>query len=257
MATMTTPSRRLRPDPARLAEPVPAVVSLHLYGVAGLGVARAVGRMAVDRGAVRRLPGATFVKLLGTGSGRTFTLRDADPHHWGVLVCWRDAEGPARFEASRAHAEWSAFAHEQARIVLRPLSSRGTWARRTPFGDPGAPRWDGPVAALTRARIRPRLWRTFWSSVPPVSTDLHAVDGLELAIGIGEAPVGLQGTFSLWRSAAPLTEFAQRRAPHQDAVRRTHELDWYAEELFARFAVLDASGRYEGRDVGSVTGGSS
>ena len=233
------------------AEPVPAVVSLHLYGVEGLGVARALGRMALDRGPVRRIPGATFVKLLGTGSGRTFTPRDADPGHWGVLACWSDAEGPARYDESRSHRGWSRLAREQARILLRPLASRGTWAGREPFGDPIARRWDGPVAAVTRARIRPSMWRTFWSAVPPVSGDLRAVDGLDLALGIGEAPVGLQGTFSMWSSNAALTEFAHRRSPHLEVMRRTHDVGWYAEELFARFAVVEASGRYAGQPLGS------
>jgi len=228
------------------AEPVPAVVSLHVYGVSGLDVARAVGRVAVDRGAVRRIPGAGFVKVLGTGSGRTFTPRDADLGHWGVLVCWRDADGPARYEASRAHRAWSAMADEQLRVLMRPLASRGTWAGRQPFGDPVAHRVDGAVAAITRARIAPSQWRTFWSAVPPVSGDLHEVDGLRLALGIGEAPVGLQGTFSLWESHAALTEFAHRRAPHQEVMRRTHDEQWYAEELFARFTVAHLDGTHGG-----------
>ena len=230
-------------------EQVPAVVSLHLYGVEGLGIARAIGHMGFDRRAVRGLPGATFVKLLGTGSGRTFTPRDADPRHWGVLTCWSDADGPARYERSRRHLSWSATAYEQARILLRPLASRGTWAGREPFGDPVAHRWDGTVAAITRARIKPSLWRTFWSAVPPVSTDLRETDGLRLAIGVGEAPVGLQGTFSLWSSNAALTEFAHRRSPHVDVMRRTHDVEWYAEELFARFAVVDLRGTYRGAQL--------
>ncbi len=230
-------------------EPVPAVVSLHLYGVHGFGVARALGHMARDRASVLRLPGATFAKLLGTGSGRTFTPRDADPGRWGVLVCWRDAEGPARYEQSRQHASWLDASDEHARILLRPLASRGTWANRTPFGDPVAHRWDGPVAAITRARIEPKYWRTFWSAVPPVSGDLREVDGLRLAVGIGEAPVGLQGTFSLWDSNAALTEFAHRRSPHLEVMRRTHEVKWYAEELFARLAVVDATGTFRGEPL--------
>lgn len=236
-------------DRAGAAEPVPAVVSLHLYGVHGLGVARALGHMARDRSAVRRIPGATFAKLLGTGSGRTFTPRDADPGRWGVLVCWRDSDGPARYESSRQHAAWLRAADEHARILLRPLASRGTWAGREPFGDPIARRWDGPVAAVTRARIEPRHWRTFWSAVPPVSGDLREAEGLRLAVGIGEAPVGLQGTFSLWASNAALTQFAHRRSPHVEVMRRTHDVGWYAEELFARFAVVDATGTLRGQQV--------
>ena len=230
----------------RGAEPVPAVVSLHVYGVSGLDVARAVGRVAVDRGAVRRIPGAGFVKVLGTGSGRTFTPRDADLGHWGVLVCWRDADGPARYEASRAHRAWSAMADEQLRVLMRPLASRGTWAGRQPFGDPVAHRVEGTVAAVTRARIAPSRWRTFWSAVPPVSGDLHEVDGLRLALGIGEAPIGLQGTFSLWDGHRSLTDFAHRGAPHREVVARTATEGWYAEELFARFTVVHLDGTHGG-----------
>ncbi len=230
-------------------EPVPTVVSLHLYGVDGLGVAKALGHMGFDRRPLRRVPGATFVKLLGTGSGRTFTPRDADPHHWGVLACWSDPDGPERYESTRVHASWSGSAYEQGRILLRPLASRGTWAGRAPFGDPVAHRWDGPVAAVTRARIKPSQWRTFWSAVPPVSQDLREVAGLDLAIGIGEAPVGLQGTFSMWSSNSALTGFAHRRSPHVEVMRRTHDVAWYAEELFARFAVVASRGSYRGEPL--------
>jgi hypothetical protein len=241
-------------DRAGAPEPTPAVVSLHLFGVSGLGVGRALGRMGLDRTAVRRIPGVTFAKMLGTGSGRTFTPRDADPHHWAVLSCWSDADGPARFEQSAPYAAWSRIADEQARFLMRPLSSRGEWAGRAPFGDPLPHRWDGPVAAVTRARIKTAQWRRFWSAVPPVSGDLREVDGLRLAIGIGEAPVGLQGTFSIWESNAALTEFAHRRSPHAEVMRRTHEVQWYAEELFARFALVDLRGTHRGLPLDSTTG---
>nr|WP_284290660.1 carotenoid biosynthesis protein [Angustibacter aerolatus] len=113
---------------------------------------------------------------------------------------------------------------------MRPIVSRGTWAGREPFGRPVPRRVDGPVASLTRARIRPTRAAAFWRSVPPVSADLHRVDGLRLAVGVGEAPVGLQGTFSLWRDGAALQEFAHGRSAHVDVVRRTPEEGWYAEE---------------------------
>ena len=230
-------------------EPTPAVVSLHLFGVSGIGIVRALGRMGTERARVRRIPGASFAKMLGTGSGRTFTPRDADPGHWGVLVCWRDVDGPVRFEESATYRGWSSIATEEACFLMRPLASRGQWAGRTPFGDPLPHRWDGPVAAVTRARIKTAQWRRFWSAVPPVSGDLREVDGLRLALGIGEAPVGLQGTFSVWESNAALTEFAHRRSPHLEVMRRTHEEQWYAEELFARFALVEAHGTHRGRPV--------
>jgi hypothetical protein len=134
------------------------------------------------------------------------------------------------------------------RVDLLPLASRGQWSGRRPFGDPAPRPYDGPVAAVTRARVAPRRMVTFWRSVPPVSADLHRSAGLRFAVGVGEAPVGLQGTFSIWRSGRDLTEFAHRRAPHVEAVRRTAELGWYSEELFARFAVVATEGTFLGRE---------
>jgi hypothetical protein len=82
-----------------------------------------------------------------------------------------------------------------------------------------------------------------------VSADLHTHPGLRAAVGIGEAPVGLQGTFSVWDDAGALREFAHRSAPHVAVVQRTTQVGWYAEELFARFAVVAVEGTIDGRAV--------
>ena len=131
---------------------------------------------------------------------------------------------------------------------MRPLAARGRWSREEPFGRPWPQRWDGPVAAVTRARLTPRKAVPFWRAVPPVSADLHESPGLRLALGIGEAPLGLQGTFSVWDSASALNSFAYDRAPHAAVVTRTAQEGWYAEELFARLALLSAEGTLGGRD---------
>lgn len=223
------------------------LVTLHLWGVRGARVPGALLRMGLHRSMLRSGDGPAFAKLLGTGSGRTFTVRDADPLHWGLLAVWRHAGDAAAFERGPVARSWARIAAERLRVDLRPLASRGEWAGHRPFGDPVPTPYDGPVAAVTRARLAPRRMVTFWRSVPPVSADLHRSDGLRLAVGIGEAPVGLQGTFSLWESSEALTDFAHRRAPHVEAVRRTAELGWYTEELFARFAVLGVEGTFDGR----------
>ena len=111
------------------------------------------------------------------------------------------------------------------------------------------------MAALTRARLAVRRTTRFWRAVPPVSADLHRAPGLLAALGIGEAPLGLQGTFSLWESARALNTFAYERAPHAAAIARTDREGWYAEELFARFAVLSTAGTLDGRDPAAVTSG--
>jgi hypothetical protein len=184
-----------------------------------------------------------FVKMLGTGTGRTFTVRDADPTRWGMLTAWSTTRGD-----SPVARDWDGLATESWRVDLRPLASRGSWSGRQPFGSPAPTRHAGPVAAITHARLRLRTAPAFWRAVPPVSGVLHRSPGLLAAIGIGEAPVGLQGTFSLWSSADALREFAHGEAAHTDVVRRTSEERWYAEELFARFAVLGTEGTLDGRD---------
>lgn len=227
-------------------EPVPDLVTLHVWRVARRAVPAAVARMALDRRHLGRTPGLSFAKSLGTGDGRTFTVRDADPRRWALLGAWRCAADAVAFEASPVPVAWARLAEETCRLELRPLAARGRWSGRAPFGDPRAQRWDGPVAALTRARLTLSKARVFWRAVPPVSTDLRAAPGLRLALGIGEAPVGLQGTVSVWDDARALRGFAYDRPAHLDAVARTATQGWYAEELFARFALTGASGSIDG-----------
>jgi hypothetical protein len=84
--------------------------------------------------------------------------------------------------------------------------------------------------------------RKFWRAVPPVNESLKKAPGLIAAIGIGEAPIGLQGTFSIWESGASLRDFAYKSRAHQEAIEATERIGWYSEEMFSRFAVIDESG---------------
>lgn len=226
-----------------------SVVELRVWGVGRTGPA--LLRMATGRRRLRGVPGLRFAKLLGTGRGETFTPGDADPHHWGLLSVWDDdtdldaTPGGHR----RLLDSWSDAQTEQLVVRMRPVASRGQWSGREPFEvDPstGGAAYDGPVAVLTRARLRPSRAAAFWRAVPPVVPDLHAAPGLRLAIGVGEAPVALQGTFSLWDSPASIERYAHGSAAHRDVVRRTRPERWYAEELFARLAVTSVTGTHRG-----------
>ena len=234
----------------------PPAVTLTVWGVSVRAVPAAITRIGLDRRHLRNTPGLRFAKLLGTGHGRTFTLRDADPRHWALLAVWDDVADAERFATGTTHRRWNRLCAERLDVLITPLASRGRWAGREPFGAPSRVSGDrslpgdGLVASITRARLRPSRTASFWRAVPPVSADLAAVTGLRLAIGIGEAPIGLQGTFSLWQSAEALNTFAYHRPAHREVIARTSPERWYAEELFARFAVRSISGTFAGQRPG-------
>src|SRR3954449_4206520 len=113
---------------------------MHLWGLPGRRVAQALLRMAGDRRPLRRTPGLRFAKLLGTGEGRTFTVRDADPLHWGLLAVWDDDVAAARFASAATSRAWDGLARERLDVALRPIASPGRWSGPGPLGGPGPPR---------------------------------------------------------------------------------------------------------------------
>lgn len=236
---------------------------LHVWRVPSRHVGQALLRMAIDRLRLARVPGLSFRKLLGTGDGTTFLPADADVRTWALLTTWTSREASLAFEAHPTPRGWRRIAEQEWRADLGCLRTRGEWSGRTPFtADPALAGWAGPVAALTRARIRPSRWVGFWRAVPAVVADLDGDPspagtgaGPTVRLGVGEAPVGVQGTVSVWPSAAALQDFAYRRAPHREVIARTAEDGWYAEDLFARFAVLAERGVLFGADRTAVHAG--
>jgi hypothetical protein len=196
--------------------------------------------MAIHKFALKRLPGVSFIKLLGTGKGESFTPKDADPYRWGALVTIQK-DNLDNLDKSKVIRGWQKIAKKEYRAILKPISVHGLWSGKQPF-EVEKFDWNGKIAAITRARI---VWRKnliFWRAVPPVTISLHQSPGLINAIGIGEAPIGLQGTFSLWESAAQLRDFAYKGQAHTQAIKATEENKWYSEELFSRFAVVQERG---------------
>ena len=199
--------------------------------------------MAIDRMRTRKFTGISFAKMLGTGTGETFTPQDANLYRWGIVVVIDENQIDA-FDSSSVITGWRKRSTSEMRAILSPLSSHGLWSKKNPFdftANKSQP--DAQIAAITRARIKWNRNFTFWGAVPPVVTDLHSSPGLIAAIGIGEAPIGLQGTFSLWQSASALRDFAYKGKAHQVAIAQTESIGWYSEELFARFEVLELRGQ--------------
>ena len=201
----------------------------------------AILHMGLDRLALARRSDVKFWKLLGAGKGETFTPRDADILRWGLLVV---VDKDSEIANSKMIKRWKKKSQSQFSAQLSPISVNGAWSKKSPFDQ--IPKvtndWSGKVVAITRARIKWRKNVIFWNSVPPVTTSLHSSPGLISAIGIGEAPIGLQGTFSIWESGEAIKNFAYSGAAHKEAIKATHRHAWYAEEMFARFALIESRG---------------
>ena len=198
--------------------------------------------MGLDRLSLNRNKKIEFWKLLGTGKGETFTPKDADIQRWGLLITIPESE-LASFDSSKLVKRWHQKSLKRYRVVLKNISVQGKWSKAEPFkSDLFDSPWNGKIVALTRARIKWLKNPIFWRSVPPVTVSLKSAIGLISAIGIGEAPLGLQGTFSIWESNAAVRAFAYQGEAHKAAIAATARERWYSEELFARFAVISESG---------------
>jgi hypothetical protein len=52
----------------------------------------------------------------------------------------------------------------------------------------------------------------------------------------------MQATFSVWSSADAMFDYAYSNPKHAEMVKKTRELNWYSEELFARFEPYKVEG---------------
>ena len=208
-----------------------------------------LAHLGLDRRPLARTPGLRFVRLMGTGRGRTTSL-SADLTRTAMFAVWDDAAAFERFlAASPIQARWR-VAEEHYVARLRLVRGGGRWAGTEPLAT--MPLVDSsptdPVAVLTRADVHRRAWRPFVRAGRPVSEALGRAGGVLAAVGIGEAPLGRQATFSLWRDADALEAFAYRDPAHTEVIRRTRAEGWYGDELFARFAPTTLEGTWDGAD---------
>jgi hypothetical protein len=216
------------------------ITTVYFWRTKAVFIPLAIIFMAINKIQLKRLSSITFIKLLGTGKGESFTPKDADPFRWGMLLTISENQIDV-LDNSFVVKSWRKICTSEYRVILKPISSHGFWSSKQPFLVDKF-EWNGKIAAVTRARI---VWRknlVFWRAVPPVTESLHQSPGLINAIGIGEAPIGLQGTFSIWKDVASLRDFAYKGQAHSEAIRATSANRWYSEELFARFAVIEERG---------------
>jgi len=206
-----------------------------------------IGQMGAAHLAFRAMPDCGFYKLCGSGTGEGFTPRP----NWGVwviLAAWPDlATAQARVGDAAVYRRWARRADEVYTLFLTPTSARGTWSGKTPFQAETVP-VSGPIAALTRATVKPATMMKFWGRVPDISTAIGMDKNVAFKIGIGDVPLLRQVTFSVWPDTESMAHFARADGPHAQAIKAVRAGDWFAEELYARFAVSATRGTWGGHD---------
>lgn len=196
------------------------------------------------RFALRREAGVAFFKVLGSGENAGFGLRPS-PSHQGLFCTFVDDAAATNFIAhSNVLNAYRQHAREFFCVKLKAFSSRGSWANQTPLtitASSPSPSALMPVAALTRASIRPAVAAKFWRRAPPAEHSLQHAQGCLLAAGLGEAPLLRQATFTIWESVAAMDAYA-RTGAHMDAIRAAHAGHFFSESMFTRFIPYDARG---------------
>ena len=241
------------------AQPRPAGTGLAVRPVGSFAVlllveyapwARAWGwmRLVLQQWPLRHETGLRFGKVLGSGHEGGFGLRPSGTRQ-GLFLAFDDEASARRFIAQSPVVDaYRRHARECCVALLRATSSKGSWsgAALQPSGSvaPGL-----PMAALTRASIRPSKLAAFWRHSPPSEASLAAAPGCTLAVGLGEAPLLRQCTFSVWESAAAMEAYA-RSGAHLQAIRSAYAGDFFSEAMFVRFALLELSGTWMGRRHG-------
>jgi heme-degrading monooxygenase HmoA len=219
------------------------VVCLSLFRFRGWQKAWAFYQMARGRFLLNDEPGLRFWKLMGTGTGIGFSMTP-DLGQYGLLTVWDDVDHANTFlNKGQLASEFHNHSSDHSNFYLVPTKSQGLWSGENPF----EPVWDPEhldtanlrMAILTRATIAWSSLHRFWQHVPYTSQELENSKGVQFSAGLGEAPFVLQATFSIWQNYEAMKNFAYNSPEHLEVIRKTREEQWYAEELFARFYLLD------------------
>lgn len=228
------------------------VIVLTLVDLAATPAARAWGYARFITGSLsgqaglRGTPGLRFAKVLGSGHEGGFGLKPSASRIGLFCVFDGEAAAHAFIEDSATQRDYRRHAREHWLGVLRAYASKGTWAGHAIGTSTTAPAHagDGPVASLTRASIRLHKAPAFWAMQPAAERDLAHAAGCLMSVGVGEAPVLRQATFSLWESTAAMDAYA-RSGAHQAAIRAAYGQSFFSESAFVRMRPVAIRGTWK------------
>jgi hypothetical protein len=213
----------------------------------------ALGQMGMRKHLFNDVEGLHFYKLLGSGGGNGFSIFP----NFGVyaLLCVWETEADANifFEKNENFQKILARKSNTYTLYAQTVHTHGQWDSRSPFITSVPLNNELPLAVLTRATIKLRYLLYFWRFVPRTSHSIEAAEGRVFSVGVGEVPLIQQATFSLWKNPEMMLKYAYKSKFHSEVVKKTRELGWYEEELFARFHPYKETGSWQGLSLLNLT----
>jgi hypothetical protein len=201
-------------------------------------------RFVLGKWPLRGVPGLSFIKVLGSGFEGGFGLRPSGSRQGLFLLFDTEAAAQSFADTSPLLKSYRRHAREFCMALLRPCSCRGSWSGRS-LKVSAPPVTQGAVGVLTRASIKPGKALEFWSHAPPSEVALDAAPGCRIAVGLGEAPLLRQATFSIWDNVEVMQDYARGPA-HGAAARAAFSRDFFTETMFVRFVPLWLHGTWKG-----------
>ena len=211
----------------------------------------AFSQMGFARKKLKKIKQISFFKLFGSGIGEGVTPYP-NTSVYAILSVWNNlGEAENNIEEREIYENYRNHSIENWTVFLSPISSKGYWDKTNPF-KPNKNEFkkkDHMLAALTRATIKPKIMLKFWSKVPAISKVIGNDKNVLFKMGLGEIPWFHQVTFSIWPNAKTMADFARKDGPHAKAIKSVREGNWFSEELYARFEVKKAIGKWCGKSV--------
>jgi len=200
--------------------------------------------------ALSNIKGMSFYKLMGSGKGLGFNPLP-DWSVYSLLQVWESEQDAHIFFAGhQLVSKYQNHANELWTIYLKNVSSVGLWSGSNPFKKSLLlEEQNTMLAVITRATIKINKLYTFWRYAKIAQKPIKQANGLIYTKGIGEVPLIQMCTFSIWENSELLKQFAYKSEEHRLAIKKTRDLQWYKEELFARFQPYKSVGLWQGENL--------
>jgi len=218
------------------------IVSVHL---ADVGLPQ-TPRLFLRRPDKTDLPGLTYAEPVLTAPLGAGLLPKPQLGRLGLIAAWEDDAAIDRFLGGHPHGERLARGWH---VRLEPLRCFGSWSgmpnlptKELPVDD------EEPVVALTLGRLRLNRAMPFLKSAAPAERDAVRDPAVVASTGLARPP-HLVSTFTIWRSAAAMREYAfGKTGTHQAAVETDRARPFHHESAFVRFRPYASQGNWDGRD---------